>query len=99
MEQKNAANVQKVINPQTFYQSLKLVGQTLGMPDKKFQKLIKAPMTYSQVVIQREEVGMKVLDQILDEEIVDLEQLLFAIKKIQSFCKQRIKQEKAIANA
>ena len=61
------------------------------MPDKKFQKLIKAPMTLDQVITQREEVGMKVLDQILDEEIVDLEQLLFAIKKIQSFCKHRIK--------
>lgn len=53
-------------------------------------------MTRQQVILQREEVGLKILDQIIDEEILDLNQLAEAIKKIESFCKQRSKQERAM---
>ena len=72
-QQSNKVNEQKVINPASFYQSLKLVGQTLGMEDKKFIKLIPSPLTTPhQVMAQRHQIGYKILNEILDEELQDL---------------------------
>ena len=74
-----------------------VVGQSLGMADKKFKKLIEqAPQTKKACLSQKYDVGLKIHYEIIDQELQDLNQMMSALKAIEKFLKQREKVEQSL---
>lgn len=72
----NKANVEgslpRVVNPETFFYTLKQLGETLGIDNQKFMQLSVNPPLKGIVTRQKHEIGSKVLREVIEDELNDL---------------------------
>ena len=72
MKEYDNKNQMGVINHETFYYSLKQLGDTLGLQNQKFMEANPYPIYCNFVVNQKEDMGLRIQKEVLDQEISDL---------------------------
>ena len=73
MKEYDSKNQMGVINHETFYYSLKQLGETLGLQNQKFMDLNPNPVFQNFVANQKENIAMRIQNEVIDQEISDLQ--------------------------